>query len=75
MFFDVYFSLAHGFEIDFPFLNLWLSTQSILVVLISVILLRIRKILIDRKRNSVSKVSETNFTNEFENDFEIDWSK
>lgn len=74
-YFDIYFSINHGFEIDFPFFGMTLSTPAIAVIALSVVALRTRKILRDRNRVSVSKVSETNFTNEFENDFDIDWSK
>jgi hypothetical protein len=73
MFFDIYFSLAHGFEIDFPFLNLWLSTESIAVLTVAVIALRVRKVLRDRKRVSIPLISKTDLANEFGDDF--DWSK
>ena len=69
--FDIYFSLAHGFEIDFPFVSFWLSTEVVVATLCVVIALRIRKVLRDRKRVAVSKVS----ANDFSNDFDIDWSK
>ena len=72
--FDIYFSLAHGFEIDFPFLAFWLPTELFLTIIVLVIALRIRKVFISRNRNSFSKV-ENNFVNEFENDFDVDWSK
>ena len=42
--FDIYFSLAHGFEIDFPFLAFWLPTEAVAVLTIAVIALRIRKV-------------------------------
>lgn len=73
MFFDIYFSLAHGFEIDFPFLNLWLSTESIAVIALAVIALRIRKVIRDRNRVSVPLISQSDLANEFGYDF--DWTK
>lgn len=42
--FDIYFSLAHGFEIDFPFVSFWLSTQAFVLISVLVIALRIRKV-------------------------------
>lgn len=42
--FDIYFSLAHGFEIDFPFVSFWLSTEFVILSVVSVIALRIRKV-------------------------------
>lgn len=71
--FDIYFSLAHGFEIDFPFLNLWLSTESVVATLCVVIALRIRKVMRDRNRVSVPLISQSDLVNEFGDDF--DWSK
>lgn len=42
--FDIYFSLAHGFEIDFPFVNFWLSTEFVILSFVAVVALRIRKV-------------------------------
>lgn len=43
-FFDIYFSVTRGLEIDFPFLHFWLSTPAVSVILISVVALRVRKL-------------------------------
>ena len=47
--FDIYFSHYHGFEIDFPFLAFWIPSSLVYVILISVVALRVRKIL--KKKN------------------------
>jgi hypothetical protein len=49
--FDIYFSLAHGFEIDFPFVSFWLSSEAFVISAVVVIALRIRKVyFLDNKR-------------------------
>lgn len=42
-FFDIYFSVTRGLEIDFPFLHFWLSTPALSVIALSLIALRVRK--------------------------------
>ena len=42
--FDVFFSNAHGFEIDFPFLGFWIPSSLVYVIVVSVVALRVRKI-------------------------------
>jgi hypothetical protein len=49
--FDIYFSLVHGFEIDFPFLSFWIPTQTVAFLIIAFVALRIRKVyFLDNKR-------------------------
>lgn len=51
MYFDIYFSNAHGLEIDFPFVNLSVPTAVVYVALVIVTALRIRKVyFLDKKR-------------------------
>lgn len=50
-YFDVYFSMSHGLEIDFPFFGMTVSTSALAVVALAVIALRVRKVyFLDRKR-------------------------
>lgn len=65
-YFDIYFSVAHGLEIDFPFFGMTVSTSAIVVVTLVVVALRVRKVLRDRKRVAVRQTVA--------NDFDFDWS-
>lgn len=71
MYFDIYFSASHGLEIDFPFFGMTVSTPVLAVAVLSVVALRVRKVLRDRKRVAVRQTVASDFANEFE----IDWSK
>lgn len=58
MYFDIYFSVEHGFIIDFPFLDFKLSTAAIAVIATAVIALRVRKVLKNRKRAQIEMIEE-----------------
>lgn len=71
IFFNIYFSTDLGFILEFPFLQFQLSAPVTYALILSVILLRIRKLIRKYKKNKIDKI----IPSDFENDFEIDWSK
>lgn len=71
VYFDIYFSTREGLQIDFPFLQLEIPTYALAIVALSVVVLRVRKLIADRKRVAIRQT----VASDFENEFEIDWSK
>lgn len=55
-YFSVYYSVSNGFEIDFPFFQMTISTAALVVIASAVVALRIAKVI--RSRKSVAQVSE-----------------
>lgn len=66
MSFDIYFSPAQGFGMDFSFLHFWMPTEAVVTVLVLVLALRVRKIVKDKqasKRASVETISDFDWSN------------
>lgn len=55
--FDIYFSNAHGFEIDFPFLHFWISSATFYVVVTVVVAWNAKKFFANRKSNQIESVA------------------
>ena len=53
--FDVFFSVSHGFDLDFPFIQLSISTPALVVGLVSLVALRVVKFVRARKVEQVSE--------------------
>lgn len=61
MYFDIYFSTAKGLIIDLPFLDLRLPAYACAIILFSIVALRVRKVLRDRKRANVNETVKSDF--------------
>jgi hypothetical protein len=71
IYFDIYFSARSGLQIDFPFLQLEIPTYALAIVAISVVVLRVRKLIADRKRVAIRQTVSSDFDSD---PFDIDWS-
>lgn len=70
-YFDIYFSIPEGLQIDFPFLQLEIPTYALAIVALSVVVLRVRKLIADRNRVAVRQTVPSDFDSD---PFDIDWS-
>lgn len=46
---DIFFSNSHGFELNTPFIHLWISSAAVYLTALGVIALRVRKIILTRR--------------------------
>lgn len=50
--FDVFFSVSHGFSVDFPFVQFSISTPALVVLAIAFVAFKVAKVVKARKANA-----------------------
>ena len=72
MIFDFYFSNVHGLILELPFLSLKISALAVYALIVSIVALRIRKVVVNRKQSKAVTVEPS--TPSVFDIFENDWS-